>query len=56
MDEIFKWAKENGFHKVIAGITKGNTRALKFYINYGFSMTNELTTHDGGLYLVKEVK
>ena len=56
MDEIFKWASENGFHKVIAGVTKGNARALRFYINYGFSMTNELTTNDGGLYLVKEVK
>jgi GNAT superfamily N-acetyltransferase len=56
MDEIFKWAKENGFRKVIAGVTKGNARALKFYIHYGFSMTDELPTNDGGHYLVKEVK
>ena len=57
LDEIFKWASENRFHKVIAGVTNGNARALKFYINYGFSITDELTTNDGGgLYLVKEVK
>ena len=57
LDEIFKWASENKFHKVVAGVTNGNARALKFYINYGFSITDELTTNDGGgLYLVKEVK
>ena len=53
MDEIFKWASENRFHRIIAGVTKGNARALKFYGKYGFSLMEESST---GVYLVKEVK
>lgn len=53
MDAIFEWARENSFRKVIAGVTKGNGRALKFYIKYGFSILEETST---GLYLLKEVK
>ena len=57
LDEIFKWASENRFHRIIAGVTKGNARALKFYTNYGFSITHGFNTTDaGGVYLVKEVK
>ena len=57
IDEIFKWASENGFHRIIAGVTKGNARALKFYTNYGFSIIDELSTNNaGGVYLVKEVR
>ena len=57
LDEIFKWASENRFHRIIAGVTKGNARALKFYTNYGFSITHGLNTTDaGGVYLAKEVK
>ena len=56
MDEIFKWASENGFHTIIAGVTKGNDRALKFYTNYGFSLIDEISTHDSeGVYLEREV-
>lgn len=56
MDEIFKWAGENRFHRIIAGVTKGNARALKFYINYGFSITDEsITNNADGVYLVKDV-
>jgi RimJ/RimL family protein N-acetyltransferase len=53
IDEVFKWAGENNFSRIIAGVTKGNARALKFYTKYGFSITDELST---GVYLVKEVK
>lgn len=57
VDEIFKWARENRFDRIIAGVTKGNARAVKFYTNYGFSITEELSTNDaGGVYLAKEVK
>lgn len=52
MDACFRWAEENNFRTVIAGITKGNARALKFYIHYGFSMLEETST---GVYLVKAV-
>ena len=53
MDEIFNWANENRFYRMIAGVTKGNARALKFYIKYGFSVLEESSK---GVYLVKEVK
>jgi ribosomal protein S18 acetylase RimI-like enzyme len=53
MDTIIEWAEENNFRKVIAGVTKANARALKFYIKYGFSILRETSE---GVYLVKEVK
>jgi ribosomal protein S18 acetylase RimI-like enzyme len=57
MDEIFKWAAENNYSTIIAGVTKGNARALKFYTNYGFSIINDATPNDsGGVYLIKVVK
>lgn len=52
MDAVFKWAGENNFHRIIAGVTKGNARALKFYIKYGFSILEETSE---GVYLVKGV-
>lgn len=52
MDAVFKWAGENNFRKVIAGVTKGNARALKFYVKYGFSIMEESSK---GIYLVKEI-
>ncbi len=52
MDKIVKWAVENNFREVIAGVSKANSRALKFYTNYGFSTLNETPE---GIYLVKEV-
>ena len=52
MDFIFKWAGENNFRRIIAGVTKVNVRALKFYIKYGFSIIEESSD---GVYLVKEV-
>ena len=53
MDAVFQWAKENNFSKVKAEITKANSRALKFYFKYGFSILEETSE---GVYLVKEVK
>ena len=51
-DACFRWAEENNFRTIIAGVTKGNARALKFYINYGFSILEETSA---GTYLVKDV-
>ena len=53
MDAIFKWASENNFRRIIAGVTKGNARAVKFYDKYGFSLMEETAE---GVYLVKEIK
>jgi ribosomal protein S18 acetylase RimI-like enzyme len=53
MDVIFQWAGENGFRSIIAGVTKGNARAVRFYTRYGFSLMEETAT---GVYLVKEVQ
>ena len=52
LDEIFQWAAENNFRKVIAGVEQGNTRALKFYGKYGFSGMGETSQ---GVVLVKDV-
>jgi ribosomal protein S18 acetylase RimI-like enzyme len=53
MDAIFKWASENNFRKVIAGVANVNVRALKFYDKYGFSIMEESSD---GVYLVKEIE
>ena len=56
MDAIFKWARENNFRRIIAGVTKGNDRAVKFYIKYGFSIPDEPSATDSeGVHLIKEV-
>jgi GNAT superfamily N-acetyltransferase len=41
MDAVFQWAGENSFRTVTATITKGNTRALKFYRKYGFDLAGD---------------
>jgi len=57
MDVIFKWASENNFHKVVAGVTRLNTRALRFYTKYGFSVIEESSPKDSeSVSLVKEIK
>lgn len=57
MNFVFKWAKENNFRRIIAGVTKGNARALKFYSKYGFSVIDvSLPNESEGVSLVKEVK
>jgi RimJ/RimL family protein N-acetyltransferase len=57
MDTVFKWAEENNFHKILAGVTRANTTAMKFYIKYGFSvMEAALQDPSDRIYLAKEVK
>lgn len=57
MATIFEWAKANGFRRLLAGVTKGNARALRFYTNYGFSVVDESSPNDSeGISLVKEVE
>jgi GNAT superfamily N-acetyltransferase len=57
MDTIFAWAKANSFRRIIAGVTKGNARALRFYTNYGFSVVDESSSNDSeGISLMKEVE
>jgi len=56
MDSVFEWAGANNIHKIIAGVIKGNTRALTFYTRYGFSVMDESAQSDSdSVYLVKEV-
>jgi RimJ/RimL family protein N-acetyltransferase len=56
MDSIFQWAGQNNFHKIIAGVTMNNTRALKFYAKYGFAMMDESEQSDAdSVYLVKAI-
>jgi len=52
MDAVFKWAGENHFRKVIATVTRGNDRAIKFYLRYGFI----LAIDSDDVVLEKEVK
>ena len=57
MDTIFRWAKENNFRKIIAGVTNVNTKAIKFYTRYGFSRMAESAQSDpDSVYLIKEVE
>lgn len=56
MDSIFQWAEENNFHRIIAGVTNVNARALRFYSRYGFSMIAEAAQGDpDSVYLEKEI-
>jgi GNAT superfamily N-acetyltransferase len=57
MDALFKWAEENSFRRIIAGVTSVTTRGLKFYGKYGFSIMDESAQSDSdSVYLVKEVR
>jgi RimJ/RimL family protein N-acetyltransferase len=57
MDCVFKWGSDNNFHTIIATVTRGNTRALRFYHKYGFTRT-DVASSDGsdGIVLVREVE
>jgi ribosomal protein S18 acetylase RimI-like enzyme len=56
MNSIFRWAKENRFHRITAGVTKVNALALKFYTRYGFSRIDESVENDAdSVYLVRDV-
>jgi RimJ/RimL family protein N-acetyltransferase len=56
MAAVFKWASDNDFRTIIAVITGGNERALKFYRKYGFDLAGEaLQGGSGDVVLVREV-
>ena len=56
LDAVFEWANENGFHRVIARVTRGNVRALKFYRKYGFDLEKEMLLDDfDGVAMVRTV-
>ena len=57
LDTVIHWGKENGFRTILAGVTKDNERALRFYQKHGFEVTDIRATEDlGGFYLVKELQ
>jgi GNAT superfamily N-acetyltransferase len=54
---IFRWASENGFRTLKATVTGGNSRAVKFYTKYGFSICDDgLLPDSEDVHLVKEVR
>jgi GNAT superfamily N-acetyltransferase len=56
MNAVFTWAGENTICRIIARVTNGNARALKFYCKYGFSINDKSLLGDpDGVLLVKEV-
>ena len=44
MDAVFEWAGANGFRTVVAGVTKENARALRFYRKHGFAPAKRAPT------------
>ena len=57
MDAVFEWAGNNIFRAIVARITNGNARALRFYRKYGFALTNEASLNSSdGVTLVREVE
>jgi ribosomal protein S18 acetylase RimI-like enzyme len=57
MDVVFKWAGENNFRRIVAGVTKVNTRALRFYSKYGFSVIDEVSPEGANIVsLMKKVQ
>jgi GNAT superfamily N-acetyltransferase len=56
MDVVLEWAGNNIFRAIIARITAGNVRAVRFYSSYGFTPTDEASLSDSeGVTLVREV-
>jgi RimJ/RimL family protein N-acetyltransferase len=58
MNAIFTWANKYNFRTVLAKVANENSRAVKFYIKYGFSIasTDEyLQQNSDSVVLVKEV-
>jgi RimJ/RimL family protein N-acetyltransferase len=56
VETILQWSEENGFQRVLAKVTPGNDRALRFYKKCGFDFAGS-TSYDalGNLVLVKEI-
>jgi len=55
LEAVFNWARENGFHRILAGVNPGNVRALKFYQRLGFKAVGEPLENDTGRFMSKEV-
>ena len=56
MDIVFDWARQNSFIRIIAGITRENTKATNYYIKYGFSTADNPTQKETNeILLAKEV-
>ncbi len=53
MDAVFEWAAGNCFREIIAKITNGNTRALRFYYKYGFTPARGATPDESGCVVLK---
>jgi RimJ/RimL family protein N-acetyltransferase len=45
INEIFMWAGTNGFSRVKAEVISSNTRAIRFYQNYGFKDSADEPVH-----------
>ncbi len=56
MDAICRWAGENGFRRVLATVTQGNARALRFYRKYGFRLVREGSVDGPETLLIKELE
>ena len=56
MDAVFRWARENGFRRVLATITQGNARALRFYQKCGFRLARETLLDGPENLLIKEIE
>ena len=56
MDAVFCWARENGFRRVLATITQGNIKALKFYQKYGFRLVRKTLLDGPENFLIKEIE
>ena len=57
MDTLFRWAGENHFRTLIAGVAKANARALKFYLRGGFALADEASQGGSeGVVLVRPVE
>jgi ribosomal protein S18 acetylase RimI-like enzyme len=57
LDAVFHWAGENCFRAVLATVVRDNTRALRFYQNYGFKPLNvtSLDNSDAPVVLAKDL-
>jgi GNAT superfamily N-acetyltransferase len=54
LDTILHWCEENGIRRVLATITQGNDRALRFYRKCGFDVLNSAPGDPpGGLVLAR---
>ena len=56
LDAVFDWARENGFRRILANVTRTNDRALRFYLRYGFKLFIESSPEIPENLLLMEIK